>query len=62
MFEQNYVECECRRLGDFAAFVPPGYSWTLPAPIVCGIVVVSQATAITNSSDDILSNTSSSSY
>ena len=48
VFEQDYVECECRMLGDFAAFIPPGYGWTLPAPIVCAIVVVSPATTITD--------------
>ena len=40
VFEQDFIECECRRMGDFAATIPPNYGWTLPAPITCAIVLV----------------------
>ena len=43
MFQLDYIECECDRLGDFAAseeVVDLGYGWTLPAPLSCALVMV----------------------
>lgn len=39
----DYVECECFRLGEFAVIedVETGYGWTLSAGLVAAFVIVS---------------------
>lgn len=41
--QQDYIECECDRLGEFAVTndVERGYGWTIPAGAVAGLVIVS---------------------
>ena len=39
--EQDYIECECQQIGDYAISIPPNYGWTLPGPVSSGFVVVS---------------------
>ena len=37
----EFIECECKSLGDYAVALPPNYGWTIPGPISCAFVVVS---------------------
>ena len=36
----DHIDCECQSLGQFAVAPPPNYGWTIPGPISCAFVVV----------------------
>ena len=49
VLQQDYIECECYRLGEFAVTndLERGYGWTIPAGAVAALNIVSNIIIVT---------------